>query len=189
MEKQVNDAREDREPVSTGCGDPEEFTLLYQRTAAGIYAYLYRLCGCRHLAEDLLQETFLTVFRSMGDFKARSSIRTWVYAIATNKFRDHCRNKRRTVEIDPDILETRPAPGPEPLEAMIRREDSLRVRQAVQTLPPELKATLLLVRFEGLKYREAAEVLGTTQATVRMQVHRAHRILARTLGAAGHGQR
>jgi RNA polymerase sigma-70 factor (ECF subfamily) len=166
------------------------FTLLYRQTAAAIHAYLYRLCGCPHLTADLLQETFLAAFRGLADFKGHASPRTWLYIIATNKFRDHCRNHSRRAEVAPEKMETLATPGPAPLEAAIQGEERRRIREAILVLAPELRATLLLVRFEGLKYREAAEALGTTTAAVRMQVHRAHRLLAQTLGEeAGHEQR
>lgn len=184
MENPVNGVQEDCGLSLSGSDGHEAFTLLYQQTAPGIHAYLKRLCGCPHLAEDLLQETFLAAFRGLTDFKARSSQRTWLYAIATNRFLDHRRNRWGRVEIDSEKLETMASNGPTPLEAAIRREESRQIREAILALPPELRATLLLVRFEGLKYREAAEVLGTTLATVRMQVHRAHRILAQTLGVS-----
>jgi len=87
------------------------------------------------------------------------------------------------------VLEQIPHGEPQPLEAAIQREECRRVHEAILALPPELRATLVMVRFEGLKYREAAEVLGTTTATVRMQVHRALRLLAQKLGEASHEQR
>lgn len=191
MENQVNGARADCSGLALPRADDHEaFTLLYRQTAAGVHAYLHRLCGCSRLAEDLLQETFLAVFKGLADFQARSSPRTWLYTIATNKFRDHFRNRRGKVEIDPERLELLPSPGPAPLEAAIQREECRRIGEEILALPPELRAALLLVRFEGLKYRQAAEALGTTLATVRMQVHRAHRLLAQTLGEeARDGQR
>lgn len=166
------------------------FTHLYRQNAPAIHTYLFRLCGCPHVTEDLLQETFLAAFNGLADFKGNAAPRTWLYVIATNKFRDHCRNRSRKTEVAPETLEALPHPGPAPLEAAIQREERRRIREAILALSPELRATLLLVRFEGLKYREAAEALGTTTAAVRMQVHRAHRLLAQTLGEeAGHEPR
>jgi RNA polymerase sigma-70 factor, ECF subfamily len=189
MENPVNGVQEESGLAPPRSDDHEAFTLFYRQTAAGIYAYLYRLCGCRYLAEDLLQETFLAVFRGLAGFKARSSPRTWLYAIATNKFRDHCRNRWRKVELDSESLEALPSSWPIPLEEVIQREESRRIHEAILALPPELRAALLLVRFEELKYLEAAQILGTTLSTVRMRVHRAHGILAQTLGETSHGQR
>lgn len=189
MEDRANGVQRESEFAVPRSDDHEAFTLFYWRTAAGIYAYLHRLCGCPHLAEDLLQETFLAVFRGLADFKGQSSPRTWLYAIATNKFRDHCRNRWGRVELDSESLEALPSPGPLPVEEVIQREESRRICEAVLALPPELRTALLLVRFEEMKYREAAEVLGTTLSTVRMRVHRAHCILAETLGETSHGER
>jgi RNA polymerase sigma-70 factor, ECF subfamily len=189
MENPVNGVREESGLSPPRPDDHEAFTLFYRQTAAGIYAFLYRLCGCPHLAEDLLQETFLAVFRGLADFKARSSPRTWLYTIATNKFRDHYRNKWGKVELDSESLAALPSSGPLPLEEAIQREESRRIHEAILALPPTLRTALLLVRFEELKYREAAQILGTTLSTVRMRVHRAHCILAQTLGETGHGQR
>jgi RNA polymerase sigma-70 factor (ECF subfamily) len=167
----------------------EAFSLFYRQTAPDIHAYLRRLCGSPHLAEDLLQETFLAAFRCLADFEGRSSPRTWVHAIATNKFRDYLRNRWGKVDIDSEKLDALPSIEHAPLEAAIQGEECRRTRGAISALPPELRAPLLLVRFEGMKYRDAAQVLGITQATVRMRIHRAHRILAQTLGEINHGQR
>ncbi len=183
MENPVNGAQADCSGLTLPrCDDYEAFTLLYRQTAAAVYAYLISLCGCPHLAEDLLQETFLAAFLGWPDFQGRSSLRTWVHVIATNKFRDHCRKGWGKVQMAPEKLEALPAAGPAPPDAAIEKEERLRMHEAILALPPELRATLLLVRFEGLKYREAAAALGTTPATVRMQIHRAHRLLAQSLG-------
>jgi RNA polymerase sigma-70 factor (ECF subfamily) len=189
MENPVNGAQEESGLALPLSHDHEAFTLFYRQAAAGIYAYLYRLCGCPHLAEDLLQETFLAVFRGLADFKARSSPRTWLYAIATNKFLDHCRNRWGKVQLDSESIEALPSSGPVPLEELIEKEESRRIHEAILALPPELRTALLLVRFEELKYREAAQILGISLSTVRMRLHRALCILAQTLGETSHGER
>jgi RNA polymerase sigma-70 factor (ECF subfamily) len=185
----VNGARAESGSPESPSDGREAFTRIYQQTAAGVYACLRRLCGCPDLAEDLLQETFLAVFKGLPGFNGRSSPRTWVYAIAVNKFRDHCRNRWGRVEVDSEKLEAFSSQGPEPLEAVIREEERRRIYESVLALPPELRITLVLVRFEELTYSAAAEILGTTPGTVRMRIHRAHRALAEMLEETGHGKR
>jgi RNA polymerase sigma-70 factor (ECF subfamily) len=182
MENPVKGMREKPGLALPRFDDHEAFTQFYWQTAPGIYAYLHRLCGCPHVAEDLLQETFLAVYKGLADFKGHSSPRTWLYTIATNKFRDHCRNRWGKAELGSEWIEALPSPAPLPLDEVIQREESRRIQEAVLALPLELRTALLLVRFEELKYREAAQILGTTLGTVRMRVHRAHCLLAQALG-------
>jgi RNA polymerase sigma-70 factor (ECF subfamily) len=167
--------------------DQTDFTGLYQQMAPGIYKYLLKLCKCPQKAEELLQETFFSVYQNMHTVKDNSSIKNWTYTIATNKFRDYMRREHGKLMFDSELVELQPCSAGSTSEAVIRRQELQKVRQAVDDLPPKLRATLFLVRFEGLKYREAAEILGVSTATVRMQIHRSMKILTQQLGVTANG--
>ncbi|MFO8031573.1 MAG: RNA polymerase sigma factor [Desulfohalobiaceae bacterium] len=161
-----------------------EFTSFYKQMAPRIYTYLLRLCHKQHLAEELLQETFLAIYKSMHTFDPKqASAKTWAFAIATNKFRDQQR-KNWEKEISSELMDLHACHKPSPETLASLNQDAQRLQRAVLALPPKLRATLLLVRFEGLKYREAADVLGVSLGTVRMQLHRSLAILKKNLAGA-----
>jgi RNA polymerase sigma-70 factor (ECF subfamily) len=161
-----------------------DFTSFYQQMSPRIFTYLLRLCRKQHLAEELLQETFLAIYKNMHTFDPKqASAKTWAFAIATNKFRDQQR-KHWEKEISSEHMDLHACPKPNPETLASLNQDAQKLREAVLALPPKHRATLLLVRFEGLKYREAAEVLGVSLGTVRMQLHRSLLILKKNLTEA-----
>jgi len=158
------------------------FESIFRSHGKGLYAFLFRMSGNQHDAEDLTQETFLSVMKKLPTFKGDSSMKTWIYSIAVNKFRDSLRyGKLRAHE---------PLAGNEagsfrsPLDDLVTRESEKRVRSAFYALAENHRSAFSLVRFEGMSYREAAETLGTTLDMVRMRVHRAHLLLAEQLKEA-----
>jgi RNA polymerase sigma-70 factor (ECF subfamily) len=165
---------------ATGEARREAFCGLYERHAGGVHACLLRLTGSPHLAEDLTQETFLHALDGLDKFAGQSSFKTWVYQIAINLWADHRRKKR---PVSNGELASRDAisDGPTPADLSEQAEEIDRLRRAIAEIPDELRAPLLLVRFEGMRYREAAEALGITLNAVRMRVHRAHLALTAKL--------
>lgn len=157
------------------------FCELYARHAGGLRAYLLRLTGTVQRAEDLTQEAFLRALEGLERFSGRSTFKTWLFAIGTNLVRDHYRRKRPMRSLADDMT----APGPGPAEEAEADEEVRRLRAAVEKLPESQRAPLVLVRLEGMKYREAAEALGITLAAVRMRIHRAHLALTEALTGEG----
>jgi RNA polymerase sigma-70 factor, ECF subfamily len=151
-------------------GDPAAFEEIYAEFGTSIFRTCLRLCGNRADAEDLTAETFLAAFHARERFEGRSSIRTWLFRIAFHKwraFRDH--PSRHCAELVEEI-ESHP-PGIE----------DLAIEQALRKLPEDLRVSFLLVKAEGLRYREAAEALGIPQGTVQFRVHEAAKRLRRLL--------
>lgn len=159
-----------------------DFTEVYEQMASQIYNYLLNLCKCPLQAEELLQETFFAVYKNIKTLKKEAAIKSWVYKIATNKFYDHLRKERRELIINSELVDIQPCTSASPSQLAMQNEQIQALRQAIDALPPKLKTTLILVRFEGMKYKQAAEVLGVSIATVRMQLHRSMKILTRKLG-------
>ena len=168
--------------VAFNVSDMVDFKDIYLQLASMIYNYLLKLCKEPQLAEELLQETFFSVYKNLNSFRGDSSLKSWVYTIATNKFRDHLRKKQGKLVVDSDLLELQPYTANNPEQVVCRDEKIQKVRQAVEDLSPKLRDTFILVRYEGLKYREAAEVLKVSTATVRMRIHRSMKILSQKLG-------
>ena len=153
------------------------FRGLYERHAGGLRYYLLRMTGSAHLADDLTQEAFLRALGSLEQFSEQSSFKTWIYSIATNLLKDHARRKAAVGAVS----ENTPGGQPTPADLAERNEEAQRVRDAVDALPEALRAPLVLVRFEGMKYRQAADALGITLEALRMRVHRAHMALVAAL--------
>ena len=161
----------------TGEDRRQAFHVLYERHAGALRCYLLRLARSSHTADDLTQEAFLRALNGLNSFSGNCSFKTWVYCIATNLLKDQLRKQGMPMaelgsHTDSELT---------PLGLAERNEEARRVREAVEALPWELRAPLVLVRLEGMKYREAAEVLGITLEALRMRVHRAYVALAVSL--------
>lgn len=160
----------------------EDFPALYGELAPRILHYLLRLCGNEDMAKEILQETFLAMYTHRASFQGRCSPATWAYKIATNKLIDRRRNAWGKVNVDSQMVEDTPCPNPNPEKQAIMNEDVQKLHRALETLSVEQKTALILVRFEGMKYREAAEVLDVSLSTVRMRVYYGLLALKRSLG-------
>ncbi|MGD0676420.1 MAG: RNA polymerase sigma factor [Polyangiaceae bacterium] len=160
-------------------GDDAALDELYRVGAPRVRAFLTRLCADLALAEDLTQDAFMRVGRARGTFVTGAAAFPWIMAIARNAFRDHVRRERvrRTNSESPERLEnpttqTFSQDGGD--RALIARELLGEVEQALMGLPVRQREAFILIRFEGLSVSEAAQVLGATQAAVKILVHRAY---------------
>lgn len=163
-------------------GDEAAFPLLYRRYERRLLAFLVPYVGHLALAEDILQETFLRVFRQRASYEPRGAFRTWIFAIARNLALDQLRRRRSLREStspfgdesrvggDPEKL---PDPAPDALGVLAGRDAAATLRAALLELPEEDRAVILLSRLEGLRYREIAEILGSTEGAVKVRAHRA----------------
>ncbi len=147
-----------------------------------VYRLAYRLTGNRPDAEDLTQEVFVRVFRSLGDFTP-GTFEGWLHRITTNLFLDQARRRRR-IRFDA-LSDERAArlsseePGPE--EGYADRTFDDDVEAALGALRPEFRAAVVLCDVEGLGYEEIADVLGLKLGTVRSRIHRGRAQLRRAL--------
>jgi len=151
--------------------DTDGFTEFYKQHGDRIYRFCFRLSGSVSDAEDLTQEVFLAAFQGRHRFQGRASVQTWLYKIALNCWRQ----SRRKPQLDTSVLEDETTLGGLDLAQAVT--DSIALTCALNALPPDLRETFLLVRAEGLTYREAAQVLSVPQGTVQWRVHEASRRL------------
>jgi RNA polymerase sigma factor (sigma-70 family) len=165
--------------VLFGRGDAEALTALYQRHADGRFGFLLRLAGDRVLAEEILQDTLLAVWRGSAAFAGRSQVRTWLYGIARRQAHNRLRGMR-PVEAGLDEVAELSAAGPEPEElalASVARERVL----AVDRLSVVHREVVLLTFVGELSQAEIAEVVGVPVGTVKSRLHNARAALVRQL--------
>jgi RNA polymerase sigma-70 factor, ECF subfamily len=148
-------------------GQPGAFDAFYGEYGDRIYRFCYRLCGHTADAEDLTQEVFLAAYQGLDRFAGRSSVTTWLYRIALFRWgRIHGTHRLETVRLNEELAEAPTAPDP-----ALAGVERLALESAMAGLPYALREAFLLVKVEGLKYREAAAVLDTPQGTVQSRVH------------------
>ena len=137
-------------------GDAQAFETVYERHATAAFSLAYRMTGKRNTAEDVVQEAFLSLWRSGARYdRNRGSVRTWVLGIVHN---------RRAS--DEGIEERFEAPERTEVEAA-RRDEARDVREALETLPPEQCKVIELAYFGGFTHSEIAEMLETPIGTVK----------------------
>jgi RNA polymerase sigma-70 factor (ECF subfamily) len=153
---------------------------LMVRYEKGLYNFLARCTGDRHLAEDLFQDTFLRVVEKRESFDPGRGFRSWLFSISANLARDACRRRKvrsRDLEAGGERL-ARPEPVRPDVEAE-RREEMEIARVTLDKLPEDAKAMVLMHFCEGLRYREVAEIIGVPVGTVKSRIHWAVEKLAR----------
>jgi RNA polymerase sigma-70 factor (ECF subfamily) len=163
-------------------GDSAAFAQVYDALAPRLYGYLLRQTRDRARAEDLLQQTMLHIHRARDRFIAGAEVRPWAFAIARRLLVDEIRRGRRVIlsdDGDPDLgVSDRPMAD----EVVQAGELALRIQVILAKLPTSQRAAFELIKQEGLTVAEAAQVLGTTVAAVKLRAHRAYEALRAALG-------
>lgn len=163
-------------------GDLTAFEALLRRHTRVVYAHALRFFGDRTAAEDISQEVFVKVYRSLDSFDERARFSTWLFRVTRNCCLDEVRAGRRRPEaVDP--LEIHGS-SPDFSDEVIL---SAAIELATRALPPEDRDALSAVAVFGLTYAEAGRALGVPAGTVKSRVFRARRSLAATLGATRGG--
>jgi RNA polymerase sigma-70 factor (ECF subfamily) len=175
-------------------GNRQAFEELVHRYERELYGYLRNYLGDASVAEDVFQQTFLQVYLKCDQFEPARKFRPWLYAVATNQAIDYQRHhgRHRMTSLD------RQMKGPDdtengtlgelfdcsdrgPVEESQCLEQADEVRRAVDELPEQTRQVVLLVYFQGLKYREAANALGVPLGTVKSRLHGAIQRLGEVL--------
>ena len=140
--------------------------------SARVYRLAYRLSGNAQDAEDLTQETFVRVFRSLADFSP-GTFEGWLHRITTNLFLDMVRRRQR-IRFDalPEDTERLPGTSPSPEQVYDDTHLDPQIQAALDALSPEFRVAVVLCDIEGLTYEEIAATLGIKLGTVRSRIHR-----------------
>ncbi|GAA1307256.1 RNA polymerase sigma factor SigE [Saccharothrix xinjiangensis] len=142
-----------------------------------VYRLAYRLTGNQHDAEDLTQETFIRVFRSLASYKP-GTFEGWLHRITTNLFLDMARRRSRVrMEALPEEHDRIRGDDPSPEEVYDETHLDPELQAALDELPPEFRAAVVLCDVEGLSYEEIGATLGIKLGTVRSRIHRGRQAL------------
>lgn len=146
-----------------------------------VYRLAYRLAGNQHDAEDLTQETFIRVFRSLASYQP-GTFEGWLHRITTNLFLDMVRRRSRLrMEGLPEDTDRLPDDGPSPEELYSQTHLDPDLQAALDELAPEFRAAVVLCDVEGLSYEEIGATLGVKLGTVRSRIHRGRQALRASL--------
>lgn len=159
-------------------GDREAFAQLVMFYNEALYRWVARLTGNSHAAEDLVQDTFVRAYQAITRLRPDTNLKAWLFRIAHNAYANWVRNRKgRNSTLPDEVLDTQA--GPEELAQ--ENETSQKLQQAIDKLPEEWKAALLLRIEEDMAFREMAVALGTTEETARWRVYKARQKLMETL--------
>jgi RNA polymerase sigma-70 factor (ECF subfamily) len=161
-------------------GDRAAFVTLVERHRALVYRVAFQYAGNHHDADDIAQEVFIKVHRSLGAFRRDAQFTSWLYRIAMNACIDHGRRRSPTFSLDGggdqrpfEVVAEAPAPDQRVYAGEIQRA----VEAAVDRLPPQQRLIFTMRHFEGMKLTDIADALGIAEGTVKRQLHSAvHRL-------------
>jgi RNA polymerase sigma-70 factor (ECF subfamily) len=172
-----------------GCfrrGQREAFGVLVRRYEGELYGYLRRYLGDANLADDVFQNTFLQLFTKIATYEQGRPVRPWLYTIATHQAIDALRRNGRhqTISLDQEREETAPGEFPQLLAVLESRipgppdqvegeERRQLVRASVDRLAEPLRQVVILAYYQGLKYKDVADILGIPVGTVKSRLHAA----------------
>ncbi|MDQ3463622.1 MAG: RNA polymerase sigma factor SigE [Actinomycetota bacterium] len=151
---------------------PPSWDEVVRQHSARVYRLAYRLSGNPQDAEDLTQETFVRVFRSLANYQP-GTFEGWLHRITTNLFLDLVRRRQR-IRFDalPEDTERMPGSAPSPEQVYADTYLDPQIQNALDALPPDFRVAVVLCDIEGLTYEEIAATLGIKLGTVRSRIHR-----------------
>jgi RNA polymerase sigma-70 factor (ECF subfamily) len=184
MPQQTADAAPVAEPVALDdapAWTPPSWDEVVREHADRVYRLAYRLTGNAHDAEDLTQETFIRVFRSLANYKP-GTFEGWLHRITTNLFLDMARRRSRLrMEGLPEDTDRLVGDDPSPEQVYVETHLDPDLQAALDELPPEFRAAVVLCDVEGLSYEEIGATLGVKLGTVRSRIHRGRQALRASL--------
>ena len=164
-------------------GDENAFNELVDRYYRQIYRFLVRFTGREHLAEDVIQEVFVKLYKSASTFDPSKRFRPWIYQIAANTARDVLRSASRNgkrvsfqntgEDMEMTLDQLVPGVTASPDEAMIEKETSEKVKETLMQMQDQLREILVLAYYNQLPYKDIADSLGIPLGTVKSRLHKA----------------
>ena len=155
-------------------GDQGAFEALVRETHRSVYGLVYRLVGNPDDAADVMQETYLRVWRGLRSFRGDATFDTWVYRVAANAALSHLKKRGRDPEpVDPADMAPLEKPVPEPEEPL----DVEALERALPKLPAAMRTVIVMKDMYGFSLEEIAKQVGATEGAVKVRLFRARRRL------------
>ena len=174
-------------------GDDDAFDRLFEKHVAAVVRFARQFVKSQARAEELAQDVFMQVYRNRSNYRPTAKFTTWLYRIATNACLSEVRRPEHKLRVDLDTptrevsMETAMLDNPDQSaeDALLSREAVGTIRRALEGLPPQQRAALLLARVEGMSYEEVAETITCSVSAVKSLIHRATLTLRNKLGSGG----
>lgn len=155
-------------------GDLDRLGLLFERYHRMLYSFFYRLTNKVEISQDLVQNVFLRMLKYRHTYTGEGEFKTWMYHLARNVHADHYqKNKKLGFSDDFTSLENSLPDDYNPEDQVRQQEEVLLLQQALDKLDLEKKEILVLSRFQGLKYKEIAALLGCSEGAIKVRAFRA----------------
>jgi RNA polymerase sigma-70 factor, ECF subfamily len=151
-------------------GEAHAFDVIFDRHSTAAFSLAYRMCGRRALAEDIVQEAFVSLWRSGAQYdRGRGSVRSWILSVVHNRAIDAFRREsaKSSLDVRDDGLAERLEAGERTDREAERRDDARQVRAALDELPGEQRQVIELAYFGGFSHTQIAEMLGLPTGTVK----------------------
>ncbi len=166
-------------------GDQDAWAEVVRQNWRKVFNVAYKFVGRHEEAEDLTQDIFLKIFRSLGTFDRRANFQTWLISVSRNLCIDYYRSVRKEREtIDRQVTAEEVAPVSRdvgPLAALEQRDLAALLRRALNVLPDSLRLAVMMRDIQELSYQEIAERLGLPEGTVKSRINRGRKELARQI--------
>lgn len=146
-------------------GETEKLGLLFNRYQAKIYDYFFRMTRDEFVSGDLMQSVFEKILKGKHTYRKEYPFVGWIFRIAKNVLMDHYRNEKRTLEINEEVMRVK-----EKEEEYFQKSE---IEIALDQLDDMYREVLVLTRYEELKYKEVAQIIGVSETGVKTRVHRA----------------
>jgi RNA polymerase sigma-70 factor (ECF subfamily) len=162
-------------------GRVERLAILFERHQIMLYNFFLRLTGNRSASEDLVQDVFFRILKYRKTYQGQSKFTVWMYQIGRNVHVDYLRKQKPELPLEEQFEETA-SPEALPAERMDAEINIALMRKALDKLPLKKREILLLSRFQEMKYKDIAELLGCNIGSVKSIVHRAIKDLGKIYG-------
>jgi RNA polymerase sigma-70 factor (ECF subfamily) len=166
-------------------GDQLAWDAIVQQYRRKVFNVAYKFVGRHEEAEDLTQDIFIKIFKSLGTFDRRANFQTWLISVSRNLCIDHYRSvrqERQAIDHQVDPNELSPvAHEPGPIAALEQQDRVALLREALAALPESLRTAVLMRDIQELTYQEIADQLGLPEGTVKSRINRGRTELARQI--------
>ncbi|OGX13939.1 MAG: hypothetical protein A2351_07090 [Omnitrophica bacterium RIFOXYB12_FULL_50_7] len=165
--------------TKAGQGDMRAFREIYQRVSGYVYTLAYRVVNTKHDAEEVTQDVFLKIHRSLNSFKFEASFKTWLYRIAVNTALNHAKKRSRVTrrEVEETFEDPATVTQPDAGKRLEAGETESQLKILLDQLNPDQRACIVLREIEGVDYQGIASSLGININTVRSRLKRARETL------------